>query len=216
VTARAVADANLVAAFGWLVPALDHPSAGVRQFGGATAVVTGSEVAFFNPVLAFDPDVRARDVDAAIEWVDAAGVPCGLELNAEVDPAVLAAAETRGFEPDPDRVPVLTLDPIPPALPAPLGPMAEGVTVRTGRAELFEDWHAAFGSPERFLRLFNRGRFADPGCRLSVAYLEGQPVASASLAAVPFFIAGGLKIVYDLLLYRSFRRLRPAEEEAKA
>ena len=29
-------------------------------------------------------------------------------------------------------------------------------------------------------------------------------VASASLAAVPFFIAGGLKIVYDLLLYRAF------------
>jgi hypothetical protein len=29
---------------------------------------------------------------------------------------------------------------------------------------------------------------------------------------VPFFIAGGLKIVYDLLLYRAFVRVRPAEE----
>jgi MFS family permease len=35
-----------------------------------------------------------------------------------------------------------------------------------------------------------------------------------ALAAVPFFIAGGLKIVYDLLLYRAFRA-RPAPEETK-
>ena len=33
-----------------------------------------------------------------------------------------------------------------------------------------------------------------------------------SLRALPFFLAGGLKIVYDLLLYRNFRRLRPPEE----
>ena len=35
-----------------------------------------------------------------------------------------------------------------------------------------------------------------------------------ALAAVPFFIAGGLKIVYDLLLYRAFRA-RPTPEESK-
>lgn len=33
-----------------------------------------------------------------------------------------------------------------------------------------------------------------------------------SLISTPFFIAGTLKIAYDLLLYRSFRRLRPPEE----
>lgn len=37
-------------------------------------------------------------------------------------------------------------------------------------------------------------------------------VASASTAALPFFLAGGLKIVYDLLVYRDFRAVRPAEE----
>lgn len=37
-------------------------------------------------------------------------------------------------------------------------------------------------------------------------------VATASTAAIPFFIAGGLKIVYDLLVYRDFRSVRPAEE----
>ena len=37
-------------------------------------------------------------------------------------------------------------------------------------------------------------------------------VASAGYAAVPFYLAGGLKIVYDLLLYRDFRGRRPPEE----
>ncbi|HET7375621.1 MAG TPA: MFS transporter [Anaerolineae bacterium] len=36
--------------------------------------------------------------------------------------------------------------------------------------------------------------------------------ANASLIAGPFFIAGGLKIVYDLLLYRSFKAAKPPEE----
>jgi hypothetical protein len=30
--------------------------------------------------------------------------------------------------------------------------------------------------------------------------------------SVPFYLAGSLKIVYDLLLYRSFAALRPPEE----
>ena len=37
-------------------------------------------------------------------------------------------------------------------------------------------------------------------------------MASAALGGLPFVIAGGLKIVYDLLLYRSFRAVRPPEE----
>jgi hypothetical protein len=33
-----------------------------------------------------------------------------------------------------------------------------------------------------------------------------------ALAAVPFFLAGGLKIVYDLALWRAFRARRPPQE----
>jgi hypothetical protein len=33
---------------------------------------------------------------------------------------------------------------------------------------------------------------------------------------VPFFIAGGLKIAYDVLLYRGFVALRPPEERKGA
>jgi MFS family permease len=39
--------------------------------------------------------------------------------------------------------------------------------------------------------------------------LTGIFLASPSLMSLPFFLAGGLKLVYDALLYRSFRALGP-------
>jgi predicted MFS family arabinose efflux permease len=44
--------------------------------------------------------------------------------------------------------------------------------------------------------------------------LGGALLASAMTFSAPFFIAGGLKIVYDLLLYRSFKTTKPPEELA--
>jgi MFS family permease len=38
-------------------------------------------------------------------------------------------------------------------------------------------------------------------------------IASAGYAAFPFYLAGGFKILYDLLLYREFRSVRPPEEQ---
>jgi len=35
---------------------------------------------------------------------------------------------------------------------------------------------------------------------------------NASLISVPFFLSGGIKIIYDLTLYYSFRRVKPPEE----
>ncbi len=34
--------------------------------------------------------------------------------------------------------------------------------------------------------------------------------------AVPFFLAGGLKIVYDLLIYREFQSVKPPEERVRS
>jgi len=42
------------------------------------------------------------------------------------------------------------------------------------------------------------------------ATLMGVP----ALMSVPFYLAGGIKIVYDLLLFRAFASLPPNEEEA--
>lgn len=43
--------------------------------------------------------------------------------------------------------------------------------------------------------------------------LAAPLLAVPALAALPFFISGGLKVVYDLLLYRAFQSVRPPEEE---
>jgi MFS family permease len=41
----------------------------------------------------------------------------------------------------------------------------------------------------------------------------GPLLAQAVWLSVPFFLSGGLKIIYDLLLYWSFRSIRPPEEK---
>ena len=42
--------------------------------------------------------------------------------------------------------------------------------------------------------------------------LAGLLMAVPVLFSVPFFLAGGMKLVYDFLLYRSFRAVKPPEE----
>ena len=42
--------------------------------------------------------------------------------------------------------------------------------------------------------------------------LAGMFMAIPALFSVPFFLSGGLKIIYDMLLYNSFRNQRPPEE----
>ena len=42
--------------------------------------------------------------------------------------------------------------------------------------------------------------------------LTGIFLASSALLSLPFFLAGGLKLVYDALLYRSFITMKPPEE----
>lgn len=44
--------------------------------------------------------------------------------------------------------------------------------------------------------------------------LAGGLLAAPALLSVPFFVAGGLKIIYDLALYRLFSAVRPPEETA--
>ena len=43
--------------------------------------------------------------------------------------------------------------------------------------------------------------------------VTGPFLANPALLSFPFIIAGGLKIIYDLLLYRSFKAITPPEEE---
>jgi MFS family permease len=51
------------------------------------------------------------------------------------------------------------------------------------------------------------------GASISPA-LTGWLISIPLLFSVPFFLSGGLKIVYDLLLYREFRAVKPPEEKS--
>ncbi len=45
--------------------------------------------------------------------------------------------------------------------------------------------------------------------------LTGFLFARPGLVNLPFYIAGTLKVIYDLLIYFSFRQLRPPEESCR-
>jgi MFS family permease len=49
------------------------------------------------------------------------------------------------------------------------------------------------------------------GAAISPA-LTGLLFGIPALFSTPFFLSGGLKIIYDLLLYREFRAVKPPEE----
>jgi MFS family permease len=50
------------------------------------------------------------------------------------------------------------------------------------------------------------------GASLSPVF-TGPLLANAALLSFPFFLSGGLKIVYDLMLYRNFKAIKPPEEK---
>jgi MFS family permease len=50
------------------------------------------------------------------------------------------------------------------------------------------------------------------GTSLSPVF-TGPLLAHTALLNMPFFLSGGLKIVYDLMLYRSFKAIKPPEEK---
>lgn len=52
------------------------------------------------------------------------------------------------------------------------------------------------------------------GAALSPMF-AGLLFAHASLIDVPFYLAGAVKIAYDLLLYRAFRKVKPPEERSR-
>ena len=54
----------------------------------------------------------------------------------------------------------------------------------------------------------------------TIGWAVGPPIAGALMQSValaaPLFIGGTMKIAYDIVLYRSFRHVRPPEEEHAA
>lgn len=172
-TRRRLADENLLARFDLTRRHVDDPRGGVARFGVVGVVAIGVDAAYFNSVFVEDPATRPEDIAAALEWVEARGLPAMVRVREELDPALRASVEATGLAAHPLPLPVMALEPIPQILPAPL---AE-VEIRTGRAELFDDFHAALESGDVIRRVFGPALVADPAVRLAVAYLDGEPVS---------------------------------------
>lgn len=172
---RRAADANAVLAFARLVPALGHPAAGRRQFGAVEAVATGAESAFWNPIFGVSDAVTDADLDAAIDWIEGAGLKPELHIADDVDPRRAAHLQTRGFELRDWRSPVMVLGSIPRVTP----PAPAGVALRWGGVELLDPWYVALDAPPGVQRVLSAGVLDDPAVILVVAFLDAAPVSAA-------------------------------------
>jgi MFS family permease len=71
---------------------------------------------------------------------------------------------------------------------------------------------AVVGPDERSAAAGITGIARTTGASLSPVF-AGPLLGQAAFLNLPFLLSGGLKIVYDLLLYRSFRAIKPPEEK---
>jgi MFS family permease len=108
---------------------------------------------------------------------------------------------------------LLMLVPLMPSLPLAVAMLLLRFSISQMDVPTRQSYTMAIVSPdERSAAAGVTGIARTTGASLAPA-VTGPLLAQSSLLSLPFFIAGSLKIVYDLLLYRSFRRLRPPEEE---
>ncbi len=111
---------------------------------------------------------------------------------------------------------LLILVPLMPTLPLAIAVLLLRFSISQMDVPTRQSYTMAVVSPdERSAAAGITGVARTTGAALSPA-IAGPLLASPALAGVPFLLAGGLKIVYDLLLWRGFRSLRPPEEERPA
>ena len=72
---------------------------------------------------------------------------------------------------------------------------------------------AVVASDERSAAAGVTGIARSVGAAISPTF-AGAFLSNSVLLSAPFFVAGGLKVVYDILLYRSFRAVKGADHEA--
>lgn len=108
---------------------------------------------------------------------------------------------------------LLMLVPLMPSLPLAVGVLLARFSISQMDVPTRQSYTMAVVSPdERSAAAGVTGIARSVGAALSPA-LAGLMLASRALLSLPFFLAGGLKIVYDLALYRSFSTMKPPEEE---
>jgi MFS family permease len=141
-----------------------------------------------------------------------ANILAGLSaLSAARIAARIGLVNTMVFTHIPSNV-FLILVPLMPSLPLAIGILLLRFSISQMDVPTRQSYTMAVVSPdERSAAAGVTGIARTTGAALSPV-LTGPLLADPMLSSVPFFLAGGLKIVYDLLLYRNFRANRPPEE----
>ncbi len=109
---------------------------------------------------------------------------------------------------------LLILVPLMPNLPLAIGVLLLRFSISQMDVPTRQSYTMAVVSPdERSAAAGITGIARTTGASLSPV-IAGSLLGHAALLSFPFFLSGGLKILYDLLLYRSFRATKPPEETA--
>ncbi len=108
---------------------------------------------------------------------------------------------------------LLILVPLMPSLPLAIAVLLLRFSISQMDVPTRQSYTMAVVSPgERSAAAGITGIARTTGASLSPV-VTGPLLANAALINVPFFLSGAVKIIYDLLLYRNFRAIRPPEEK---
>ncbi len=108
---------------------------------------------------------------------------------------------------------LLMLVPLMPSLPLAIGVLLLRFSISQMDVPTRQSYTMAVVAPdERSAAAGITGIARTTGASLSPV-VTGPLLANAAFLSLPFFLSGGLKIVYDLLLYRSFRATKAPEEK---
>ena len=109
---------------------------------------------------------------------------------------------------------LLMLVPLMPTLPAAVGLLLVRYSISQMDVPTRQSYTMAVVDPDERSAASGVTTIARSVGALISPTLSGALLAVPALTSAPFFLAGGLKIVYDLLLYRSFKAHPPPEESA--
>jgi MFS family permease len=108
---------------------------------------------------------------------------------------------------------LLILVPLMPNLPLAIGVLLLRFSISQMDVPTRQSYTMAVVAPdERSAAAGITGIARTTGASLSPV-ITGPLLANAALLSLPFFLSGGLKIIYDLLLYRNFKSIKPPEEK---
>ncbi len=186
-----IANRHWVDAFRDLV---DDMGGEFRRFGEVDTFVTSLPMPFANGCLVVNP-CDADDLDTAVAWVKAAGVPYQVRVDEPLVPALQGTLDRHGLESEPIPMPAMVLSPIP-AIPAP----APGIAVTRVDDAGYRTFLAILvstGIPnELAVRIFPRHLIESDNGAYFVATLDGDPAGIS--VAVRTGESGGIYSVATL------------------